>query len=124
MERLAFLPVAIVSTLVAVRLDLSYVGLAILVGIGIPIVFMVRGRDMFSSTAPGYAFAIVGLGLLAIAYFVCSHYGISFETLNQDRSFPRVVRRLPYFAIAFLTSGATAIVISGFLQGKQRTTPE
>lgn len=116
MERLAFLPVAIVTALIAIRLDLTYVGLAILVGIAIPIVSMVRGEDMFSSTTPGYAFAIVGLALLAIAYFVCSHYGISFETLDQDRSFPRPLRRLPYFGIAFLTSGVTAIAISNFRQ--------
>ena len=116
MERFAFLPVAIVTALIAIRLDLTYVGLAIVVGIVIPIVAMVRGGGMFSSTTPGYAFAIFGLALLVLAYFVCSHYGISFETLDQDRSFPRTVRRLPYFGIAFLTSGITAIAISIFRQ--------
>lgn len=116
MERLAFLPVAIITALIAIRLDLTYVGLAVLVGIAIPIVSMVREREMFSSTTPGYAFSIVGLALLVVAYFVCSHYGVSFETLDQDRSFPRTVRRLPYFGIAFSTSGVTAIAISIFLR--------
>lgn len=116
MERLAFLPVAIITALIAIRLDLTYVSLAILVGIVIPVFAMVRGSDMFSSSAPGYAFAIVGLALLVLAYLVCSHYGISFEALDQDRSFPRTVRRLPYFGIAFLTTGLIAIAVSIFRQ--------
>lgn len=116
MERLAFLPATIIAALIAIRFDLTYVGLAILAGIAISIVFMVQGRDMFSSTTPGYVFSIIGLALLVLAYFVCCHYGITFETLDQDRSFPRTVRRLPYFGIAFLTSGVTTIAISIFRQ--------
>lgn len=116
MERLAFFPVAIITALIAVRLDLTYVGLAILVGIAIPIASMMSGKETFSSTTLGYTLAIVGLALLVVAYFVCSHYGISFETLDQDRSFPKTVRRLPYFGVSFLTSGVTAMAISKFWQ--------
>lgn len=117
MERLAFLPVAIIAALIATRLDLTYVGLAILIGIAIPMASaVVQDNDMCSSTAPGYAFAIFGVALLLLAYLVCNHYGISFEILNKDRSFPKAVRRLPYFGITFLTSGITAIGISIFRQ--------
>ena len=112
MERLAFLPVAIIAALIAIRLDLTYVGLAVVVGIFLPIVSMLRGNEMFSSTRSGYAFAVAGFALLIVAYLVCSHYGISFEALDQDRSFPKAVRRLPYIGIASLTSGLTAIAIS------------
>ena len=115
-QRLAFLPVAIVTALIAIRLDLTYVGFAILIGIAIPIVALVRGREMFATTTPGYAFVVFGFALLIIAYFVCNHYGISFGALDQDRSFPRAIRRLPYFGIAFLTSGVMAIGISIFRQ--------
>lgn len=116
--RLAFLPVAIVAALIAIRLDLTYVGLAILIGITIPIAAMVQGREMFPTTTLGYAFATIGVSLLILAYFVCNHFDISFEILDQDRSFPRAIRRLPYFGIAFLTSGVTAIAISKFRQDR------
>lgn len=109
----------IITVLIAIRLDLTYVGLAILVGIAMPIVSMVREGEMFRSAMPGYAFSVVGLALLALAYLVCSHYGISFEALEYDRSFPRAVRRLPYFGIALLTSGVTTIAISIFRQQRE-----
>jgi hypothetical protein len=115
--RLAFIPAALIAVFIAVRLDLTYVGLAVLLGMAIPIVSMVRGRDMFpSATLDGSAFVIIGFALLVLAYFVCSHYGISFESLDRDRSFPKAVRRLPYFGIAFLTAGVTEIAISIFRQ--------
>lgn len=118
MERLAFLPIAIVTALIAIRLDLTYVGLAVLVGMAIPTVSAMRDREIRTTNATGYALIIFGLSLLLIAYFVCAHYGLSFEALDHDRSFPKAVRRLPYFGIALLTSGATAIVISVFRQPK------
>lgn len=114
MERLAFLPVVIATTIVASRLNLTYAGLAILVGILIPIVSSVRGQDMFNTPALGYALLLIGLAFLALAYFVCSNYGISFEALDQDRSFPKTVRRSPYFGIAFMTSGVTVIALTVF----------
>ncbi len=114
MERLVFLPVAIVTALIAVRLDLSYVGLAILVGVAISIAFIVRGSETFATPASGYAFVVMGAGLLVCAYFVCNHYGVSFEALDRDRSLPRAVRRLPYFGIAFLSAGIMAIGLSFF----------
>jgi len=114
MERLVFLPVAIVTALIAVRLDLTYVGFAILIGAAIVIVSIARGDDTFATPISGYAFAAIGAGLLVCAYFVCNHYGVSFEALDRDRSFPRAVRRLPYFGIAFLSAGIMAIGLSLF----------
>jgi Na+/melibiose symporter-like transporter len=115
-QRLTFLPVAIVTALIAIRLDLTYVGFAILAGIVIPIVALVRGRETFASATPGYTFVVVGFVLLILAYFVCNHYGISFEALDHDRSFPKAIRRLPYLGIAFLTAGVMALAISNFRQ--------
>ena len=114
MERLAFLPVAIFTALIAVRLDLTYVGFAILAGVAIAIVSVIRGSETFATPASGYAFVVIGAGLLVCAYFVCNHYGVSFEALDRDRSFPRAVRRLPYFGIAFLSAGIMAIGLSLF----------
>jgi Na+/melibiose symporter-like transporter len=112
MERLVFLPVAIATALISIRLDLTYAGLAVLVGIVIPLVSLVRGEDMFSTATLGYLCVFLGIALLTFSYFVCNHYGISFEALDHDWSFPRVVRRSPYFGIAFLSTGATTIAIS------------
>lgn len=116
MERLLFLALAIIATLVAVRFELTYVGFAILVGFAIPVVSLVCGRDAFSSTPSGYVLMVAGVLLLVIAHLVCSQYGISFDALDHDRSFPRLVRRLPSFGIACLSSGLTTIAISAFRQ--------
>jgi hypothetical protein len=120
MERLALLAVGIVVALIAIQLNLTYVGLAVLIGIAMPVFSIVRGSDTFSSAMSAYVFVVIGFGLLVLAYFICDHYGIPFETLDEDRSFPRVIRRLPYFGIVFLTSGCTAMAIAIFR--RQRTT--
>lgn len=111
MERLAFFPVALIAALIAVRLNLTYVGFAILIGMLLPIASLLRGKETYSTATPGYALIVIGLAIMLIAYSVCSHYGISFETLDQDRSFSRGVRRLPYFGLAFLSSGMMALAI-------------
>lgn len=111
MERLITLALGLFAALVAVRLDLTYIGFAVLVGIALPLVSL-RGTDMFDSARPGVVCAIIGLLVLLLACFVCMQYGIGFEALDQDRSFPKLVRRLPFFGFAFLSSGLTAIAIS------------
>lgn len=114
MERFVFLPVTIATVLIAVcfNFNLTYAGFAILVGIITPIVFLVCGKDVFSTETQGYLCIFLGIAFLILAYFVCNRYGISFEVLSHDRSFPRGVRRSPYFGIAFLSTGATTIAIS------------
>ena len=116
MERLAFFPLAIIIALISTRLNLTYVGFAILIGVALAIASLVRGKETYVTATPGYAFVMLGLAITLIAYFVCSHYGISFETLDQDRSFPKVARRLPYFGLAFLSYGITALAIFIFRQ--------
>lgn len=116
MERLAFLFIAIIVALTAVRLNLTYVGFAILVGIALPVVSLVRDRDMSSTAPSGCVLVVIGLVLLVIAHLVCNRYGISFSALDHDRSFPKLVRRLPYYGIAAVSSGLTSIAISVFRQ--------
>jgi len=111
MERLTFFPIAIITALISIRLNLTYVGFAMLIGLVLPITLLVRRKETYASAMPGYAFVVVGLVITLIAYLVCLHYGISFEALDQDRSFSRVVRRLPYFGLTFLSAGITALAI-------------
>jgi len=118
MERLTFFPIAIIIALISVRLNLTYVGFAVLAGAVVPVASMLRGKETYATATPGYALLIVGLAITLIAYFVCSHYGISFETLDQDKSFSRGIRRLPYFGVAFLSSGITALAIFVIRQRK------
>ena len=112
MKRLAYLPQAALIALIAIRLNLNYAGLAVLIGAAIPLGSWIKDREAFATTTLGNALFLVGLVLLILAYLVCAHHGITLEALDSDRSFPRIVRRLPYFGLAFLTSGITAIVIS------------
>lgn len=114
MERLSFLPCAIVIALVAHSLTLTYVGYSVAIGIFLAIVAIARKERSISPTTPGYAFVWLGIALLGLAYFVCNKYGISFEALDRDRSFPKSVRRLPYYGLSSLTAGLTVIVISIF----------
>lgn len=114
MDRLAFFPVTIVIVLIALYLHLTYVSVAILSGIAVPLFDLVRNKDFFSSTTASYLCCLLGLALLICAYLVCNHYGISFAELDSDRSFPRLVRRLPYLGIAFLSTAATTMAISIF----------
>jgi hypothetical protein len=114
MDRLAFFPVTIVIVLIAVYLHLTFVSVAILGGIVIPLFGLISGKDIFASTATGYLCSLLGIALLICAYLICNHYGISFAKLDSDRSFPRLVRRLPYYGITLLSTAATTFAISIF----------
>jgi len=111
MERLAIFPFALFIVFISVRLNLTYVGIAVSVGVLLPIVYLLRGKENYFTPTPGYAFLMLGLATTLLAHLVCLHYGISFETLDQDRSFAKWVRRLPYFGLVFLSSGMTALAI-------------
>lgn len=101
----------------SVQLDLSRFGFAVLVGMTIPIFFvLIRDDETFSSTTTGYIFVGIGFVLLLIAYAVSIHYGITFEALGEDRAFSKPVRRLPYYGIASIATGVTSIAISHFRQ--------
>jgi hypothetical protein len=116
MERLAFLPIAIGIALIVVRFDLTYSSFAVLVGVALPILYLIRSQNASLDSKLGYFWILFGMACLVVAYFICNSYGISFETLDHDRSFPKLVRRLPYFGIAFLTTGTTIIAISVFMR--------
>lgn len=111
MGRLVFLAFAIAAALIAHRLDLTYVGFSVAIGIMLPVLGMARSE---ATATPGYVFVWLGIALLILAFFVCKKYGISFEALDRYRSFPKTVRRLPYYGLTFLTAGLTIIVIAIF----------
>ena len=114
MDRLAFFPVTIMIVLIAVYLHLTYVSVAILGGMVIPLFGLISGKDILASTATGYLCGLLGIALLICAYLVCNHYAISLAELDSDRSFPRLVRRLPFSGIAMLSTAATIFAISMF----------
>ena len=114
MDRLAFFPVAMVMILMAAYFDLTYVSVAILAGMVIPLFDLISGKDIFASTTTGYLCGLLGIALLMCAYLLCNHYGISLAELDSDRSFPRLVRHLPFSGIAMLSTAATIFAISMF----------
>ena len=116
-NRLLFLPVAILATFIGPRLHLGYLGFAILIGITIPFFsLLVRENEMLMSDISGYVLIGIGATLLLIAYSISIHYGLTFEALDQDRTFLKPIRRLPYFGIASISAGVTSIAISNFRQ--------
>ena len=117
-KRLAFLPISIVIALIAIRFELTYSGLAVLVGIALPFFDRARSRAMPIDDSHGFLWVAFGVVILGIAYLVSNHYALSLEALDHDQSFPRLIRRLPYFGIAFMTMGATILALS-FLRKRQ-----
>lgn len=117
MNRVLFLPVAILAVLIGDRLHLGYIGFAILIGITIPFFsFLVGENEMLMSASFGYVLMGIGGALLLIAYSISIHYGLTFEALDQDRTFLRPIRRLPCFGIASISAGVTSIALSNFRQ--------
>jgi uncharacterized membrane protein len=116
-NRILFLPVAILATLIGARLHLGYLGFAILVGITIPFFSLLVGEnEMLISASFGCFLMGVGVALLLIAYSISIHYGLTFEALDQDRTFLKPIRRLPCFGIASISAGVTSIALSHFRQ--------
>lgn len=102
---------SIVVVGLAIYLDLTYAGLAILFGIVFAVLASAYDEDFSRTSAAGYFMVFAGLGLLAVAWLVCNRYGISFDAPDQDRSFPKLVRRLPYLAIVCISFGAASLAM-------------
>ena len=113
MDRLLAIPAAIVVALLASKFDLTYVGLAVALGLVLPLSSLLCGAKVLNDPRLGYALVAAGLFFLLAAWLVCWHYGISMDELYRDRSFHRQVRGLPYFAITFLTYGVTCMLLRG-----------
>jgi hypothetical protein len=62
----------------------------------------------------GYWLVVLGLACLAIAFYISNRYGITFEALDHDKTFPKFVRRLPYFGVVLFTIGAVIVIKSFF----------
>lgn len=103
---------ALIVLYISVHLELAYVGFAVLLGVSFTLLSLFLSDDLLTSIASSYVCAFIGLAILLVAYLICSSYGISFEALNQDRSIPRLIRRLPYFGITLISAGMTNFVIS------------
>ena len=114
MERLVFLPVALTLAVFFAPYHLSYFTFAIVTGIGIILLDYVRGKEEFFEPRFGYWSVLFGLACLAIAFYISNKYSITFEALNHDKTFPKLVRRLPYFGVTLLTIGAVIVIKSIF----------
>jgi len=114
MERLVFLPVAFALAILASPFHLSYFAFAVLAGLGIILFDFVRGKEESFEPQFGYWSVLLGFVCVAIAFYISNSYGITFEALDHDRTFPKLVRRLPYFGVTFLTIGAVIVIKSIF----------
>lgn len=110
MERLVFLPLAFALAFLAFNFHLSYFTFAILAGLGIIVFDFVRGKEESFEPQFGYWSVLFGLVCLAIAFYISNSYGITFEALDHDKTFPKLVRRLPYFGVTLLTIGLSLLL--------------
>jgi hypothetical protein len=85
------------------------------IGIAVPIVEVMRGNgETVHDISMGYLFFIVGgLALLALAYVLCRHYGISVEAFPPGRA-ARPIQGLFGGGAAIATAGVTLAAISRF----------
>jgi len=114
MERLVFLPVALTLAVFVAPFHLSYFTFTIVAGLGIILFDYVCGKEESFEPQFGYWSVLFGLVCLAIAFYISNKYRITFEALDHDRSFPKFVRRLPYFGVTFLIVGAVIVIKSIF----------
>ncbi|MFY9260371.1 MAG: hypothetical protein WAO71_07690 [Gallionella sp.] len=114
MERLVFLPVAFFLVILTYPFHLSYLAFGVLMGLGIIVFDFVRGKEESFEPPLGYLLVVLGLTCLAIAFYISNRYGITFEALDHDKTFPKFVRKLPYFGVALLTMGAVIVIKSFF----------
>lgn len=112
MERLVFLPVAFALAILASPFQLSYFSFAVLAGFSIVLFDFVRGEEETFEPQYGYLSIVFGFVCLAIAFYITYSRGITFEALDQDRTFPKFVRRMPYFGVTFLTIGVVIVLKS------------
>ncbi|MEQ1533672.1 MAG: hypothetical protein HOO97_11310 [Sideroxydans sp.] len=110
MERLIFLPFAI--AVMAYPFHLSYFGFAVVAGFGIILVDFFRGKNESFEPTFGLLLLLIGIIFLVVAFYICNSLGITFEALDHDKTFPKLVRRLPYFGIVFLTMGIVIVAKS------------
>ena len=93
---------------------LSYVGAAVLTALGIALLEYVRGEEQLTGPQAGFWTVPVGLMCLIATSFASNRYGLSFEALARDRSFPKLVRSLPFLSVVLLTLGAVPVIKSVF----------
>ena len=117
MYNLLFLPVALILVLVTRPYDLSYLGLAILVGIAIFIYDYVRPDGEAFKPQAGIWFLIIGSVCIAIALYESNSHGITFAKMEHVKAFPKSIRKLPYYGIALITIGVL-VGIKSLLKGK------
>jgi hypothetical protein len=107
-----FLPLALAFFLLIEPLQLSFIGVGLAVAVALCLFNYFRGYSEYFDPKLGVIFIGLGITLFGITIFVCNKYGLTMESLGQDRSFPSHLRRLPYFSIAFLANGVLIAFIS------------
>jgi hypothetical protein len=111
-ERLIWMIVAIVLVIVILPFHFTYVGFGIAAGLAIVLFDFTRNKRESFDSKYGYWSLIIGIFCLLVAYYVSKNYGISFDELDYDKSFFKLVRGLPFFGITFLTIGVVVITKS------------
>lgn len=92
--------------------DVSYLGLAIFVGIGIVIYDLIRSNGEALKPHTAIWFLMIGSVCLAVALYESNKYGVTFDAINQAKIFPKSIRRLPYHGITFITVGVLVVIKS------------
>ena len=111
LDRLIFLPVAIALGFGAAYLNLGYAGLGVLVGIAILVFDALRGKSFAPAFETGSVLVGIGLTCYWGGYFYARKHGMSLDELDAARSFPKYLRRLPYYGITAITMGVVLIVL-------------
>lgn len=118
MDRLFFIPLGFILAIIARPYNLTYLGTAILVGVIIVAFDCMRTESVIFRPETGTWFLIIGSAFLGIALFICDSYAITFDDLDHDKTFPKLIKRLPYIGISSITMG-TVIAIKSFFRTKE-----
>ena len=115
LERLAFIPVAIVLASIAIYFDFTYVGFGVLIGITLPFCWALNGEKIIPSIELGGLIGLIGLACYIAAKYVALKNGLTLEELDAARKYSKFIRRLPYYSITAITTGLV-LVIMGVLK--------
>lgn len=114
MERLVFIPVGLAIAILTSPFHLTYFAFAIVVGLAITLLDFMWGNKEAFDPQFGYWSLATGLVCLVVAYYLSNDQGITFDEMVNDKTFPKLLRRLPYFGVAFLTIGTVIVIKSIF----------
>lgn len=113
-DKFKFLPFTIALVFLQGYFHLTYISLAVLVGIAILIFSFLDNDDEIFQEGNGYVFTALGGIFLLIALCICKKFGFSFEELGKSQFYPKFVRKLPSTGFMFLSIGIVILILSRF----------